>query len=210
MLFTKTVHSHLTQKQIRAKLEKVKRSFIGLPVQIGTNGYPYVLFPLTDFEPPVHPSLIEDMADLLVNIGHFENADLIVSEDDRGGGPLTHAVACRTDLPYTLANWYPAGITGQIKVDASIGFSGKGNIYVNGIKPRQKIIIIDDILSSGGTSIALVKAVRKARAEVLEMLFVGEKVDQKGRMRIHEEFPDLSVNTLVKFTAQGGKVKEIL
>lgn len=195
-----------SRQEISRKLCRVKNVFVGVPIVRGENGYPYSLFSLTDFVPPIAPSLVEDMADLLVCRGSFRKADLIVSEADRGGGPLTHAVAVRTGLPYTLANWYSAGVKGEIKVKASVAFSGTGFIYLNGVVPGQKVVLVDDLLSSGGTALALIDAVEQAGAQVIEALFVGEKCELGGRERITKKY-DIPIKTLVPFTAIGEKTQ---
>lgn len=199
-LSTRISASHWTTSR---KLIRIRSVFVGVPVVRGKDGYPYSFFSLTDSTPPIRPSLIEDMADLLVYHGSFRKADLIVSEADRGGGPLTQAVAVRTGLPYTLANWYPEEIQGQIAAKASVGFSGTGFIYLNGITPGQKVILVDDLLSSGGTALALIEAVEQAGAQVIEALFVGEKWDIGGRERIAQKY-NIPIKTLVQFTANGG------
>jgi len=190
----------LTKKEIEKKIDRIKKTFIGIPIIKGKNGYPYSLFSLTDFRPAMKPQLIEDMADILVYYGDFANADIIVSEADRGGGPLTHAVSVRTNLPYTLANWYPTGVEGSISVKASTGFSGEGVINLNGVEKGQKAILVDDIISSGGTAIALIECIQKAGARVIEALFVGEKANLNGRKKLLKKF-GIPVKTLVKFVA---------
>jgi len=191
----------------RLKLERIEKSFIGIKAVNGKNGYPYVMLSLTDFDPPMMPDLIEDMADLLVKVFDYSSADLIVSEADRGGGPLVHAVAKRLNIPYVLANWYPNGFKGQISLQTSVGFSGEGHIYLNGIKKGQKVVIIDDILSSGGTVDALATGIEDAGAEVLGALFVAEKIGLGGIARIYANhcFPVIS---LVKFTIKNGVTVE--
>lgn len=121
------------------------------------------------------PQLIEDMADLLIYYGDFTNIDLIVSEADRGGGPLTHAVARKTNIPYTLANWYPIKAEGAISVKASVGFSGDGTICVFGLRPGQKTIFVDDIISSGGTARALIQVVNKTGLPIKQALLTGAR-----------------------------------
>jgi adenine phosphoribosyltransferase len=195
---------------IQEKLERVKRIFIGIPIFKTKGDYPYSIFTLTDYSPPMVPDLMEDMADLIVHAGNFSNADLILSEGDRGGGPLTHAVSLRTGLPYTLANWYKDEVPGAINVAASVGFSGDGYICVNGIKPGQKVNIVDDLLSSGGTSCGLIEAVQKSGATVNELLFVGEKVNLGGRQKIRDRFGDVKVTSLVKFKSEGKVTEEAL
>jgi cysteine synthase A len=55
-----------------------------------------------------------------------------------------------------------------------------GHLYLNGIRPGDRVIIIDDTVSTGGTLVALVEAVRQAGAEVLEALVVTEKPENGG------------------------------
>lgn len=197
----------LDQYAIQEKLERITRSFIDKPVHFDKTGYPYSLFTLTDFYPPMEPTLIEDMADLLVHYGDFENIDLIVSEADRGGGPLTHAISTRTNIPYTLANWYPSGGPGELQVGASVGFSGNGFIFLNGIKKGQRTILVDDLLSSGGTAIALIQAILKGGATVKQALFVAEKVLMHGRQKLEKNY-SIPIISLVKFKAEGGYTKD--
>ncbi|MDD3647380.1 MAG: phosphoribosyltransferase family protein [Candidatus Dojkabacteria bacterium] len=189
------------------KLTRIKKSFLNIPVVPGSNGYPYVLLSLTDSVPPMDPDLIEDMADLLVLEGDFSNVDIIVSEADRGGGPLTHAVALRTGTPYVLANWYPNGIRGETKVKTSIGFSGEGHIYLNSLKKGQKAIVIDDLLSSGGTVDAIISALKGTGVLVKETLFVGEKLGIGGRERILKNHK-IQIKSLVQFCIKDGKTCE--
>ena len=197
----------MPESEVSRKLAAIKETFVGIPILKGKNDYPYSLFSLTDYSPAMKPSLIEDMADLLVYHGNFKNADIIVSEADRGGGPLAHAVALRTNLPYTLANWYPKETVGEVRVEASIGFSGDGYIYLNGILEKQRAILVDDLLSTGGTAVALLQAIEKANAIPLEALFVAEKVGMRGRSAM-EEACNIPIKTLVKFKAEGQRTTD--
>jgi adenine phosphoribosyltransferase len=192
----------LDKTTVDAKQQRISTVFLGIPIVRGNGGYPYSHFSLTDFTPPLEPQLVEDMADLLVYLGDFEEVDIIVSEADRGGGPLAHAVAVRTGLPYTLANWYPAGLTGEIEVSASPVFAGNGFIYLNGIRKGQKAVFVDDLLSSGGTAEAILGAIKKGGAETIHALFAGEKVDQGGRSRLQAKY-DIPIISLVRFDACG-------
>ena len=57
----------------------------------------------------------------------------------------------RAGLPYCLANWYDLsdGATANTSTTTEIGFAGSGTIYVHGLQPGQKVIVVDDMLSSG-------------------------------------------------------------
>ena len=192
----------LSSEEILAKTKRVRESFIGIPIYKGLDGYPYSNFRLTDFSPPMNASLVEDMADLIIYRGNWEKINLIVSEADRGGGPLAHSIALKTGIDYTLANWYPVGAPGGQFVGTSVGFSGQGNISIYGIEPGQNVVLVDDLLSSGGTSEALIKAILEAGANIKDAYFVGEKVNIKGRERLIKQFPDLNITTLVRFISE--------
>lgn len=197
----------MDKTEFETKLHRVKKIFLNMPVIKGNNGYPYVLFSLTDFVPPMDPNLVEDMADLIINSGNFENVDIIISEADRGGGPLAHAIARKVKLPYVLANWYSNGLKGQIKVKTKIGFSGDGYIYINGLTKGQRAVIVDDLLSTGGTSDAIIKALKQKGIKVVGALFVGEKIGVGGRQLIERH--NVPITSLVKFGIKNGVTVEL-
>lgn len=195
----------LSPEAIFQKTRRVKESFIGWPIHLGLDGYPYSLFPLTDG--PIDATLVEDMADLIIHAdkrNNFEKADILVSEGDRGGGLLAQAIGTKTGIPITLANWHAVSpnAPGIVTVGASIGFSGKGNIAVYGIQPGQNVIVVDDLLSTGGTSIALFEAIQKMGAFIEEAFFVGEKVNLNGRNNIMQKFPQINITSFARFISE--------
>lgn len=198
----------LAKPEVEDKLRRIRQTFVGIPLVKGKANYDYVQFTLTDYKPAMKPELIEDMADLIVYYGNFDQADLIVSEADRGGGPLTHAVALRVGLPYTLANWYPKETPGEIVVTASAGFAGDGLICINGIQRGAKVIVVDDLLSTGGTILALLQAIEKGGAQPLEVLSVAEKLGYGGREKINKLY-QLPITTLVQFAVDGDKTNAV-
>ena len=54
-------------------------------------------------------------------------------------------------------------------------------IHEDAIKPGDKVLIIDDLLATGGTAKATADLIEKAGAEVVGLAFVIELVDLKGR-----------------------------
>lgn len=199
----------LTKKQVKTKMDRIKDVFINIPVVNGLDGYPYVFFSITDYTPPMDPQIVEDMADLMIHFGDFESADIIISEADRGGGPITHAVARKTGIHYVLANWYAVKVKNAIKVKTKIGFSGEGYIYLNGLESGQKAIFVDDLLSTGGTADAVITALKKKGITVTEAIFAGEKVGVGGREKLEKNHPDVKITTLVKFTIDDGVTREV-
>ena len=118
---------------------------------------------------------------------------------------MTQAVGIKAGLRVSLSNWHreiPEGMPNITVVKTDVGFSGEGYIVVSGIKRGQKIIIIDELLSTGGTLISLIKAAKESGAIITGAFFLGEKVNKGGRERIAKEFPDVKIKSIVKFIGE--------
>jgi len=191
------------------KLNKVAKYFDGLQSIGDKDKYPYVLFSLTDYNPPVLPDLIEDIADLIVEKVDFKKVNILVSQADRGGGPLTFAVAKRLGLPFSLANWYPRESRGHLVVENAGSASGPGFICIKDINNDSKVGIIYDLISTGGSTIALAHAVIKAGAEIKTIVSAAENINYDGFQKI-ENFIGVKPLSLLKYKIVEGYTQVIL
>jgi adenine phosphoribosyltransferase len=55
-----------------------------------------------------------------------------------------------------------------VPVHQVTGYS-KGELYLNGISPGDRVVIVDDVISTGGTLKALLAALDRAGAEVTDV-----------------------------------------
>jgi adenine phosphoribosyltransferase len=60
----------------------------------------------------------------------------------------------------------------------------KIEIHTDAIKKGDKVLIVDDLIASGGTAEAAVRLVEKMEAEILECCFVIDLPDIGGRKRL--------------------------
>lgn len=197
---------------LKDKYEKVCKYFDNLSTIKAYNNYPYVLFPLTDYNPPVQPELFDDFTDLMIDTvsktGMLKNADLLVSQADRGCGPLTYELAKKLDKPFTLANWYPRETAAQIQVESAGNRSGPGFICLNGIKKNDKVVIVADLISTGGTTLSLAQAVLKAGAKILGIVAAAENIDYNGVLKI-EKFIEVRPFSVLKYKVVDGRTHVI-
>jgi adenine phosphoribosyltransferase len=173
----------------------------------GAGGRSFEFFPtaITDNIPPLHPEL--SRAVCLMSRYHLErtsDATLGVGEEDRGAMIISDILLSH-NLPRTLARWTPTGAPGEIQVPLANEYIQEGSvsIYLNGVRPSDRIILIDDLISTGGTLISLVKAIRRVGAEILEILTVGEKTENLGREKLANE-TGLSVKTILATRLESG------
>ena len=68
-------------------------------------------------------------------------------------------------------------------------------IHKDALKPGDKVVVVDDLIATGGTAKALAELVEEVGAEVCAMTFLIELKDLKGR----DMLKDYNVKSIVKY-----------
>ena len=71
-------------------------------------------------------------------------------------------------------------------------------IHADAIGPGERVVIVDDLIDTGGTVGATVRLVQKLEAELLECAFIVELPDLGGRKQI----PGVKIFSLVEFEGE--------
>jgi len=177
----------------------VQQSFKDCPL-VPINGRKFILNPLTEQIPATSPELLEDAANWIAEACDFTGITKIVGEEDKGG-ILVAATSLKVGLPFGLARWQPSGLEGQIKVDFECEYTS-GTLYLNGAEKSDRVVIVDDIISTGGTMISLIKALQKTGCEIVDVICVAEKVDYHGAQRVYDE-TGVRVKCLMQLSMSG-------
>ena len=124
-----------------------------------------------------------------------KDIDLILGIEARGFifGP---ALAYRLNagfVPIRKPGKLPAP-TETVKYDLEYG-SDSLQIHKDAIKPGQRVIIVDDLLATGGTMQATVQLVRQLGGDIAGLAFAVELDFLKGRAR----FPNYDVFSLLHY-----------
>ena len=69
-------------------------------------------------------------------------------------------------------------------------------IHKDSCAPDTKVLIVDDVLATGGTASAAIKLVEKTGATVSKLVFLLEIESLKGREKILSEFPEMNIRSL--------------
>jgi adenine phosphoribosyltransferase len=78
-------------------------------------------------------------------------------------------------------------------------------MYVNGLKSGDRVLLVDSIISTGGTFSALIQALQKLGVKITDAVAVIERIEEKGVQRVRDE-TGVDVKTLVKIRLESGKV----
>ena len=71
-------------------------------------------------------------------------------------------------------------------------------IHMDAVKPGEKVILVDDLIATGGTAVGATQLLRQIGAEVVSACFVIDLPDLGGRKKLEELGVD--VRTLVEFS----------
>lgn len=164
----------------------------------------YLINPLTDHHPTTSFELLDDTVNELGKLTDFSKATKILGEEERGGF-LASLVAYAQQKPFGMVKWNPNGLEGQLAIDFRMSYA-EGRLYLNGIEPGDRVVIVEDMIDSGGTMIAMIELLKKAGIDLIDIVVVAEKEEFHGIERIKRE-TGVQVKHLVTFNVAGERSK---
>jgi len=121
--------------------------------------------------------------------------DVVVGPESRGfifGVPVAYAMN-KSFIPIRKKGKLPRE-TIEETYDLEYG-NATVEIHKDAIKPGQKVVIIDDLIATGGTSEANIKLVERLGGKVVKLIFVLELAGLNGRERLK----DYDVDSLITY-----------
>ena len=142
--------------------------------------YNYFINPVTDGVPLVEPAILREIGCAMVRVLDLEKIDKIVVCEAMGI-PIGIALSLMTDIPLVIVRKRPYGLPGEVAVHQATGYS-KGELYLNGVGAGDRVVIIDDVCSTGGTLRALISAIEQTKAEIVDIcIVIGRGDEDLGR-----------------------------
>lgn len=182
-------------------LKYLKKSLYEAPI-IKKNHYDYVIHPITDGIPYITPELLKEISDeMKKHIKKCGKFNRIVTMEAMGI-PLATSLSLDLDVPFTIIRKRQYGLSEEISVKQETGYS-KSDMYINGLKKGDTVILVDDVLSTGGT-LKAVLYVLKNIGVIVKGVFIAV---YKGNCR--EEITriyDVPITTIVDIDVIGGNV----
>jgi len=135
-------------------------------------------------------TLIKDPVGLKLCLDDFverykdKEIDVIVGIDSRGfilGGALAYLLG-KGFVPVRKKGKLPAETESE-SYDLEYG-TDTIEIHKDAIAPGQKIVIIDDLIATGGTALAASKLVKKLGGEIIELAFIVDLPDLGGGKKL--------------------------
>lgn len=183
------------------RLKLLEKSLHEAPI-VKKGQYDYVIHPITDGVPYITPELLKEITDeMKTHIKKCGTFDRIVTMEAMGI-PLAAALSLDLGIPFTIIRKRQYGLPGEVSVEQVTGYS-KSKMYINGLKKGDRIILVDDVLSTGGT-LKAVLYVLKEIGVVIKGVFIAV---YKGTCKedILKTY-DVPITTIVDIDVVHGKV----
>lgn len=182
-------------------LEKLRASLAECPV-VRFGDYEYFVHPITDGIPLGRPEVLDEVVEAMVRVGDWD-CDKITTAESMGF-PLAAGVSMRTGKPYVFLRKRRYGLPGEVEVSQATGY-GKAKLYINNVQRGDRLVFVDDVVSTGGTLRAIVPALNALGAELSDIIVVFEKTRDKARL---EKEIGVPIKTLLKVDVVKGRVVE--
>ena len=181
-------------------LSVLQDSLRGSPI-IWKGEYPYFIHPISDGIPRMDADVLRATRDLIVEMVDWSKIDLIVSVEAMGL-PLLAAVGDATGKPTVVIRKREYGMEGEVRVDVSTGYS-QSTTYINDISPGERILIVDDVISTGGTLEPILATLEEMGVILQDIVIAIEKGE--GRERLAKERPGWPIRTLARIDIIDGR-----
>ena len=135
-------------------------------------------------------SVLQDADGLLMAIDQMQKKlegvdfDIVLGPESRGfifGVPIAYNMH-KAFVPVRKKGKLPRATISQT-YDLEYG-TATIEIHKDAIQPGQKVVIIDDLIATGGTTEAIIKMVEELGGEVVKIVFLMELAGLKGRERL--------------------------
>lgn len=141
------------------------------------------------------PEDLKDLVDTFKDKAKDLDIDLIIGPEARGfliGVPLAYALGVGF-IPVRKPGKLPSE-TIRYEYELEYGTDAL-EIHKDAIKKGQKVLIVDDLLATGGTVASVAKLVESVGGEVVGMNFIVELTGLNGR----EKLTKYNVDSLIKY-----------
>ena len=123
---------------------------------------------------------VDGLADLVKDL----EFDLVIGPESRGfifGVPVAYLLG-KGFVPVRKKGKLPRETVSQ-KYDLEYG-QAEVEIHKDAVRPGQKVVIVDDLMATGGSAEAAAKLVEKLGGQVVRMVFVMELAGLEGRKKL--------------------------
>jgi len=179
-------------------MDKLRDSLMSAPI-VDKGGYHYVVHPITDGVPMLEPGLLREIVVRIIRKAELEDVDKIVTPAAMGIH-ISTAVSLMTDIPLVVVRKREYGLEGEVSLSQVTGYS-ESDMYINDVETGDSVLVLDDLLSTGGTLHAILTALEEIGTDIVDVVTVIKKAGDNELQGTHHD-----VKTLINIDVVDGEV----
>ena len=160
-------------------MDQLRKSLLNAPI-VEKDGYHYFVHPISDGVPMLRPELLREIVIKIIRKAELEDVDKIVTPAAMGIH-ISTAVSLMTDIPLVVVRKRKYGLEGEVSLSKTTGYS-ESEMYVNDVYEGDRVLVLDDVLSTGGTLAALTGALEEIGADICDIVCVIKKVGGENKL----------------------------
>ena len=207
ILEANSLEERTNKEFLKTILEYFKNAYIVKMPWAGRNkekGYIYIVNPITEHIPPPEPEILEWIAELIDKIASNDFDKVLTIE--ALGIPMATLVANIKGKPLAIVRKrvFHESTMEIPSIEYTSGFES-GKYYLYGVKEGESVLIIDDMVSTGGTLISLIKLLNNLKIKIVDVICTVEKPDYGGAKAVEEE-TGINIKTIFQVFIKNGKI----
>jgi len=181
-------------------MDKLRQSLHEAPIIEKEGGYEYLVHPISNCVPMLDPGLLREVVNGIIRKADLANVDKIVTPAAMGIH-ISTAVSLMTDIPLVVIRKREYGLEGEVSLFQETGYS-ESEMYINDVDEGDRVLLLDDMLSTGGTLKAIMDALDEIGADLVDTVVVMKKVGGENALADG----DYDVKTLINVEVGDGEV----
>jgi len=154
-------------------LDNIKKTFASAPI-VKKGEYNYIIHPLIDGIPAISPEqLREIIAEMKIYITPHMPLDKIVTIEAMGI-PYATLLSIELNIPLSIIRKRKYGLPEEIHITQRTGYA-TSDLYLNGLQKGEDIVVVDDLISTGGTLRSVLNALQSLEVNIKAAVIVCNK-----------------------------------
>jgi len=160
-------------------MDRLRESLLEAPI-VEKEGYHYFVHPISDGVPMLRPELMREIVIGIIRKANLTDVDKIVAPEAMGIH-ISTAVSLMTDIPLVVVRKRSYGLDGEVSISQVTGYA-EAEMFINDIHEGDRVLVLDDVLSTGGTLSALLTALDDIGADIVDTVAVIKKVGNGNKL----------------------------
>jgi adenine phosphoribosyltransferase len=177
-----------------------KATIVRIPSKEGH--YEYVVNPLSSGVPEIPTEALWGCAFEVARVANVKRCNKIVTPEAMGIHIAT-ALSLVTGIPMLVIRKKSYMLPTEIKIIKRTGYAEEV-MYANGLGRGDSVVLVDSIIATGGTYVAIIKELVSRGIIFADTVAVIERVELGGVERVEKE-TGVKVKTLIKLRLEHGR-----